>query len=207
MLSLDLAQGDILCQNAKAVRTLCRAQRHWHSRSRLTACSLHRGIVATSSRDHGSARAFIKFGQLNSPSWGKWMPLVLHSKSFCGAHSRAEHSWGHFLKAQNQSTWQCGSQCIFLSWGCRWRVILAWWQWGYYIHETHLSAIYRGNRNKTQQVTCSQQDAQASQCLPALREISQKEGSLACLTFPFICLILNQLAPECYSFFVLLTGF
>ena len=43
------------------------------------------------------------------------------------------------------------------------------------IHETHLSAIYRGNGNKTQQMTCSQQDVKASQCLSALREISQEE--------------------------------
>lgn len=31
-------------------------------------CSLHVGMNATSNRDHCSAKAFIKFGQLNSPS-------------------------------------------------------------------------------------------------------------------------------------------
>lgn len=69
----------------------------------------------------------------------------------------------------------------------------------------HLSARYRGNRNKTQQVTCSQQDAQASWCLSALREISQEGGSPACSSSPSsvlfcICFLLKwYFSSLCFS--------
>lgn len=48
----------------------------------------------------------------------------------------------------------------------------------------HLSAIYRGNRNKAQQMTCSQQDVQASPCLSAPRDISQEERKLSVPQLP-----------------------
>lgn len=63
-------------------------------------------------------------------------------------------------------------------------------------HMRHLSAIYRGNRNKAQQMTCSQQDVQASQRLSAPRDLSQEERKLSMPQPPLHLSYSDQLVPE-----------
>lgn len=134
------------------------------------------GMDVSSNRDCGGARAFVKSGWLNCPSWGKRMPSVLHSKS-CWGHTQCRAQLGRhsertksehraMLLVMDPSEMELSREsdpCLVAT--------------GAITSMRHLSARYRGNRNKTQQVTCSQQDAQASWCLSALREISQEGGS------------------------------
>lgn len=141
------------------------------------------GMDVTSNRDGGSARAFVKSGWENSPSWGKQMPSVLHSKSCwghtqcraqLGTHSegtKSEHRAIRLVMDPSEMELSLESDPCLVATGA-------------IPSMRHLSARYRGNRNKTQQVTCSQQDVQASWCLSALREISQERGSPACSTSP-----------------------
>jgi hypothetical protein len=107
--------------------------------------------------------------------------LLRQAVAFCspqrelsGAHSKAEHSWGHFEGSKSElrpARVVMDLSELELSLGKDPCLVAM----GSNIHEAHLSAIYRGNGNKTQQMTCSQQDVRASQCLSALREISQEE--------------------------------
>lgn len=153
-----------------------RAKRHRHSRSGLTTCSLHMGMDVTSNRDCGSARALVKSGWLNSPSRGKRVPSVLHSRSCwghtqcraqLGRHSertKSEHRAMRLVMEPSEMKLSLKSDPCPVATGA-------------ITSMRHLSARCRGNRNKTQQVTCSQQDVQASWCLSALREISQEGES------------------------------
>lgn len=176
------------CQGSKNARqgTEAPAQQIWPYN-----CSLH---VGTSNRDHGSARACIKFGQLNSPSWGKQLPSVLHRES-CRGHIQRQSTAGDTLKAANLSWGQHELWWIFQSWNCHWERIPAWWQWAP-TSMRHTCLRYTegmGIRHSKWHVH-SKMFGHPSAFL--LSEKSVRKRSPACLSFPFICLTLDQLAPK-----------
>lgn len=179
------------CQGSKNALqgTEAPAQQIWPYNS-----SLHVGMNATSNRDHSSARACIKYSQLTSPSWGKQMPFVLHSKSCWGAHSKAKHSWGHSegSKSEHRAAMDLSelelsleSDPCLVAMGLR------------HPQDTCLPYTEEMEIRHSKWHVHSKMFRHPSDFLLSEKSV-KKRGSSAGLSFHFICLILHQLASQWY---------